>query len=163
MGSGKTTVGELLAGITGATFLDLDRLIEQETGMLIPELFEKLGELEFRAIEGQVLRSTEYPGQAVIATGGGALIPLESLEIARELGPVVWINPTFDTIAKRIGIEGKKDRPLFGNVLEAKNLYRSRLPAYRRADLQLNVDSEESSSETAHRIVEWLREHDCAI
>ena len=50
---------------------------------------------------------------------------------AKALGLVVWLNPTFDTIAGRIGEKGKLDRPLFADELEARSLYRSRLPSFR--------------------------------
>ncbi|MCY4482338.1 MAG: shikimate kinase [Spirochaetaceae bacterium] len=72
MGSGKSTVGRLLATAVGYQFVDVDTLIEREAGMSIPELFRRAGEEAFRALETRMLLSLGTRRSVVIATGGGA-------------------------------------------------------------------------------------------
>lgn len=161
MGSGKTVVGREVARLLVCPFLDLDELIEVRTGGSISAIFSSQGESAFRAVESAVLRETQYPEHCVVATGGGALIDSENLTFVKSCGSVVWLNPTFDTMAERIGRQGEQDRPLFLSRQEAEVLYRSRLQAYEKADLQLDVSASETVSEVAGRIVERMRHLVC--
>ncbi|MBZ0114305.1 MAG: shikimate kinase [Thermoanaerobaculia bacterium] len=161
MGSGKTVVGREVASLLACPFLDLDELIERRAGESIATIFSRLGESAFRELESTVIRETQYPGSCVVATGGGALVDSDNLAFAKACGSVVWLNPTFDTMAQRIGCQGEQDRPLFSSRQEAEVLYRSRLPAYEKADLQLDVSAGETISEVARRIVERMRHQVC--
>ena len=70
-GSGKSSIGAALAGITGRKFVDLDEMITAEAGMPIPEFFSKYGEPAFRALESRMLAAAAKESSCVIATGGG--------------------------------------------------------------------------------------------
>lgn len=154
MGAGKSTVGRLLGEGLGAAFADLDSEIERVTGRSIREIFAEGGEALFRRIEAEVLAALvrSLPEDAVIATGGGTAAQPANLRFLKAQGLLVWLNPSFAVLAGRIGELGKADRPLFGSERQALELYRSRLPAYRQADLEVTVANDEGPEEVAARI-----------
>ena len=152
MGSGKTAAGRKLAQRRGVTFVDLDSEIELREGMTVREIFERFGEPAFRSLEQEALRRTGELPDVVVATGGGTATFEANARWMRANGVSVWLNPAFATIVSRIGALGKGDRPLFRNEAQALALYRERLPAYRRADLTIEVGPEEQPEEIAARI-----------
>jgi shikimate kinase len=162
MGAGKTTVGQRLAAQLGLPFIDLDREIERLAGSTVREIVEGQGEPWFRRLELQALQSVLERGDAVIATGGGTLTSELGARMVRDAGLSVWLNPSFATIVERIGALGKADRPLFREEAQVLALYRERLPAYRRADLAVDVAADEAPEEVAARIGLLLRERRCA-
>lgn len=152
MGSGKSTVGRRLAQRLGSRFLDLDQEIERRAGMTVREIFERLGEPAFRQMEHEALLATAEDPDVVVATGGGTVtFEVNARWIGRQ-GIAVWLNPPFATIVARIGGLGKHDRPLFRDEAQALALYRERLPAYRKADLTVDVGAGERAEEVAARI-----------
>ena len=163
MGAGKTTVGQRLAALLDLQFIDLDQEIEQRAGRTVREIVEGHGEPWFRRLELDALRWVLGKGDAVIATGGGTLTSEAGARLIREAGLSVWLNPSFATIVERIGTLGKIDRPLFREEAHVLALYLERLPAYRRADLTVDVAPDEAPEEVAARIALLLRERRCAI
>lgn len=158
MGSGKTTVGRLLSERLEVPFVDLDTEIEREAGMSVREIFRRGGEALFRRLEEAALaKAVAVPG-AVIATGGGTLTVERNLELLVESGVSVWLDPPFSVIAERVGGLGKEDRPLFQTEAQALELYRHRLPVYRRADFRLAVEPGETPEEVAARVASLLLE-----
>ena len=163
MGAGKTTVGQRLAALLDLPFVDLDQEIERLAGSTVREIVEGRGEPWFRRLELEALQSVLGRGDAVIATGGGTLTSELGARLIRDAGLSVWLNPSFATIVERIGALGKADRPLFREEAQVLALYRERLPAYRRADLTVDVAPDEAPEEVAARIGLLLRERRCAI
>ncbi len=162
MGAGKTAVGRHLAAELGTPFIDLDEEIERRAGLAIREMFEQMGEEGFRRLEQEELRRTfQYP-EVVVATGGGTFTVPSNAEEIRAHGLAVWLNPEFATIVRRIGFRGKADRPLFKDEMQALDLYRQRLSAYRRADLRVDVAHPETPREVAARIALLIRKRQCA-
>jgi shikimate kinase len=153
MGSGKTTVGKLLSDRLEVPFVDLDREIELRAGLSVKEIFERGGEALFRRLEQEALASIVGRQDAVVATGGGTVTVDRNLRLLEEGGVSVWLDPPFSVISERIGALGKEDRPLFQTEAQALELYRQRLPAYRRADLRLAVGPGEAPEEVAARLV----------
>ncbi len=98
MGSGKTTVGTLLARQLAWRFVDLDDRIEEAAGLRIPEIFERLGEPAFRQIEADQLRAAlgrvvESNESIVLALGGGTYAQAGAPEFLRAAGvPVIWLD-----------------------------------------------------------------------
>src|SRR5579863_10494480 len=147
MGAGKTTVGEHLGRLLGVPFLDLDLEIERRRGETVREIFARYGEPAFRRLEIEVLAELMEQERFVLATGGGTMASDTAARMLRGGGLSIWLNPAFVTIVSRIGGRGKLDRPLFRDEEQALALYRSRLPAYRRSDLTVDVGPGESAEE----------------
>ncbi|HYN20211.1 MAG TPA: shikimate kinase [Thermoanaerobaculia bacterium] len=153
MGSGKSATGEKLAERLGTPFVDLDEQIELRAGLKIREIFERSGEGEFRRLEREALVATGDQPDVVVATGGGTVTFEANARWIRANGVSVWLHPPFAAIVSRIGAMGKEDRPLFRDEAQALALYRERLPAYRRADVTVDVALGEQAEELAARIV----------
>jgi shikimate kinase len=144
MGSGKSTIGPILANALGYAFVDLDMCIEQREGCSIAELFRTRGEPAFRAIERTVLREVAKPARAVIALGGGTLVDPTNFQFIRDGGVVVYLNVPPDEILRRM--KYRNDRPLLadddgGRLPEGRlrekilALHTARAPLYERADI----------------------------
>jgi len=162
MGCGKSTVGGVLAQRLGVPFVDLDGEIERSAGMTVREIFERHGEPEFRRLEVDALRATVEMPDVVVATGGGTMVFERSFRLIQASGLSVWLNLPFAAVVARVGALGKRDRPLFRDETQALALYRERLPAYRRADLTVDVGPEEAPEEIAARIALRIGERRCA-
>lgn len=153
MGCGKTTVGKVLAKIMHVGFVDLDLCVIEEKKKPISEIFEKEGESAFRQAERLCLTQVlNEPRTLVIATGGGALIDPENVELVRKSqGFIFFLSVDLETILSRIG--KTTDRPLLHGKAQEKieNLYVSRIPVYNKiADCV--VDAEGSVEDIATRI-----------
>jgi shikimate kinase len=110
-GSGKSTVGPLLAGALGRPFVDLDGAISAAAGTTVLELFEREGEPAFRGREREALRlAAGSPVPSVIALGGGALLSAENRDRLRRSGDVLRLQAPVETLALRLG--DAIDRPL---------------------------------------------------
>ena len=157
MGAGKTSVGRALAQTLGVPFHDLDALIEAREGLPIRTIFERYGEAHFRDLEHRALLATEAFDDAVIATGGGTWVSERNRPHFRRLGRTVWIDPGFDLLLERVRGAEAEQRPLFQNPAQARQLYESRLGAYRQADLRTDVRQGETVEDVAVKIAAQLR------
>lgn len=92
MGSGKTTVGQLLAGRLKRTLVDTDKLIEAREGMTVSEIFATQGEPYFRSVEAGVAQALSLRQDLVIACGGGLPLQEAAMAALKESGAVVWLD-----------------------------------------------------------------------
>lgn len=128
MGTGKTTLGNLLAGHLGIPFYDSDSLIEETSGMKISEIFDRFGEEGFRRLETTTLETLSDGGPFVLATGGGIVEKHENHEILQRMGTVVWLDATPGKLWSRIKKDGT--RPLATDLSAFSKLYYKRKPLY---------------------------------
>lgn len=131
MGTGKTTVGHLLARRFGLQLADLDEEIEKRTGRTIGAIFAESGEDEFRRMERRVFKDVLDRAGQVIATGGGTLLSQENLEMIGPADPVVCLTCSAEEIERRLG--STSDRPLLASPGQSVTcLMAERDAAYRR-------------------------------
>ena len=146
-GSGKTTVGSLLAVSLGRPFYDADGEIEKKLGCSIPAFFAQRGEAAFRAVETEVLAELGKRSGCVIATGGGCVTRGENYDLLHQNGEIIWLRRSLTELP----VEG---RPV-SQSRSLPELYREREPAYRRfADLCVE---NEAAPEAAVEIIKELR------
>ncbi len=110
MGTGKSSIGRLIAGRLGFVFVDTDALVVERAGREIAEIFASEGEEHFREMETAVLASLAHLERRVIATGGGIVLRERNRELMRELGLVVRLTASEDVIYERVARNTK--RPL---------------------------------------------------
>jgi shikimate kinase len=156
MGSGKSTVGTLLARQLAWRFVDLDDRIEAAAGLPISQIFERFGEPAFRQIEADQLRAilgraSEFHESLVVGLGGGTYAQQGAPEFLRASGvPVIWLDAPVDVLLARcMTMNG---RPLFRDEASFRALHAQRLPSYQLADMRV-----ESSGEPSEVVAEILR------
>ena len=110
MATGKSAVGRIVADAIGYTFIDVDTLIEEETGVSISKIFEVEGEASFRERETRTIQDVSRLEKSVISTGGGAMIRPENREMLKKSGVVICLEATVEEILKRAG--KRESRPL---------------------------------------------------
>ena len=145
MGSGKTTVGRLLADRLGWSFVDLDAEIEAEQGLSIAEIFERSGEAHFRSLETEALRKRVRMAQTgrpmVIALGGGAFAQPVNIELIEHNGVSVWLDCPLAEAWQRVG--SNSERPLAKDHQQFAALYAARCVCYARANFRVEAGGED--------------------
>lgn len=151
MGTGKTTVGQLVADFIGWHFVDTDDEIIHRVGMTIPEIFEKEGEAGFRRYEKIICQSVVAESKQVISTGGGLLIDSANRDLMLKSGLVICLTASQAAIQERI--EEGSGRPLAQNW---RKLLESRREIY--AALPYQIDTTDSTPrEVAERVIALWR------
>lgn len=159
MGSGKSTVGRLVAQMLGFHFADTDHMIIEEAGCSIPEIFAREGESGFRLRESAALRSLLGRRHCVIATGGGIVTQERNRYLLRHLGFITWLEADPKLLARRTA--GNNDRPLLRGeeppLQKLERLLAERKPLYKElADLRIQTD-DLSQQESAYGVAESAR------
>jgi shikimate kinase len=142
MGSGKTTVGPLVAARLGWTFIDADDVIEAEAGLTIAEIFAYQGEAAFREREHAAIARLAEIDALVLALGGGAIEhPATRGLLLTEPGTLlVHLEVELATTLKRCS-GSEQTRPVFADQANLAIRYKRRLPLYRTAHLSIHVDA----------------------
>lgn len=134
-GTGKSTVGKIVAARLGRTLLSTDAEIVTRAGQSIPDIVAQHGWDYFRDLESQVCQELAGRDGLVIDTGGGAILRPQNVEALKKTGTLFWLTATVDTIAKRIGRDTQRPS-LTGTksfVEEIQEVLRERTPMYETA------------------------------
>ncbi len=158
-GTGKSTIGKKLSASLKLPFIDLDRIIETNVGMSIPQIMEQHGETSFRDMETAALKSLTVEKESIVALGGGALLRDENRAIAEANGKVLLLMAELPILLERIQHEPGK-RPLLAGDLKNKltALLEKRKDHYNSFPLKLQVDGK-PSEQNAHRAQVLLGRH----
>jgi shikimate kinase len=137
MGTGKTTVGLIVAEILDMPFVDTDRAVEEMAGKSIPEIFVHSGEAMFRKLESIVCLHAAISGGQVLSIGGGALLNPESRRALEDSGLLICLTASAEAIVERVA--GDPHRPLAGNRESLAALLTEREAVY--GDLPYQIDT----------------------
>lgn len=158
MGSGKTTVGQLLAEQLGYRFFDTDAVIEQVAGRSISQIFAESGEAEFRQLESQVLSELSAYTRLAIATGGGIILRRENWSYLRH-GIVVWLDVPLEQLQVRL--QADTTRPLLQApdlATKLQTLMGQRQALYAQADVRVEYAAGDTPEQVAMRAIEQLQQ-----
>ena len=163
MGAGKTAIGRKVAQALGLPFVDSDHEIETVSRMSIPELFDRYGEPEFRALEERVVVRLVKDGPRVVSTGGGAFMNANSRAAISQDGVSIWLKADIDTLMARVA--KKPNRPLLKApdpraVME--RLMTERYPVYGQADVTVTT-RDAKREDIATEVLEALAAHVLAM
>ena len=159
MGAGKTAIGRKVAQALGLGFIDSDHEIESVSRMSIPELFERYGEVEFRALEQRVIGRVLENGPQVLSTGGGAFMNAQTRSAIAGHGVSVWLKAELDLLMERVS--KKQNRPLLQNAdprAVLAKLMDERYPVYGLADLTVATRDDRKEA-IASEVIEALCNH----
>ncbi|MCO5158800.1 MAG: shikimate kinase [Aquamicrobium sp.] len=140
MGAGKTAIGRRLAQMLDLPFVDSDHEIEAVSRMTVPELFERYGEPEFRALEQRVIGRLLREGPRVVSTGGGAFMNAQTREAVAEHGVSIWLKAGLDLLMDRVS--KNQNRPLLKAPIPRgvmERLMAERYPVYALADITVET------------------------
>jgi len=157
MGTGKTTVGRIVADQLKFELLDTDVLIEQRNGKKITEIFAQNGEPAFRALEAQLIQELTTRTKTVISTGGGLPTNLANLQSLKTHSLVVCLWATPEGIYERV--REQSHRPLLNDpdpLGKIRTLLATREKFYKQADVLLNSDLR-SAREVAQQVIVQFR------
>jgi shikimate kinase len=143
MGAGKTAIGRKVAAALGLAFADSDHEIETASRMGIPDLFERYGEAEFRALEQRVIARILEHGPQVLSTGGGAFMNEQTRAAIAGHGVSVWLKADINVLMERVS--KKQNRPLLRNAdprAVMEQLMAERHPVYATADVTVPTRDE---------------------
>jgi shikimate kinase len=167
MGSGKSTIGPILANTIGYSFIDLDLFIEQKEKRKIGDIFKAQGEKAFREMERTFLREVAGTPRTVISLGGGTITDQDSLDLVKESGVLVYLKVGPEYIYKRL--RTKSDRPMLrtadGDLMDAEQLQlridellTKRKGYYEQAHVIIHTDDKKIGN-TIDELVKMLRHH----
>ena len=131
MGSGKTSVAKKIALKTALSWVDLDMRITALKHKSIPEIFDDFGEVGFRNMETNAIKSLAIEPPSVVSCGGGIVLRRENIDLMKKDGIIIYLDVDFDESVSRIS--RLDTRPLLKDIDKAKELYLARKPIYKDA------------------------------
>ncbi len=154
-GTGKSTIGKLVAERTDLDLANLDALIIEKAGMSIPMIVETYGWDQFRDLETQVLEETVAKDDLLLDCGGGIIVRPENREILLRTAEVFWLTASVETIARRISEDNQRPS-LTGKsfVEEISEVLKERGPLYRRSSAHVIDTDTVNAEEAALQIIE---------
>ena len=157
MGSGKTSIGKILAKKNHLSFLDTDHEIIRSSGYSIPDIFEKFGEEYFRELETKQLKKMYGMKNHVISTGGGIILQKQNIELIKDLGIIIFLDISINSQINRV--KNRKNRPLINdnnlkdNLLSLKKI---RDPIYKKISNYIIDVSEKERNQIVTEIQEII-------
>jgi shikimate kinase len=148
MGSGKTTVGKLLAEKLDYCFFDTDDCVEKLAQKTVSEIFATEGEAKFRQLESQTLRKISSYHRSAIATGGGIVQRPKNWNYLRT-GLSVWLDTDLNLLNRRLADDSS--RPLASQL---ESLLATRRSLYAQADLHIAIESEQTPEDLVTEIID---------
>lgn len=142
-GSGKSTVGRLLAAALGAPFIDFDEEIERREGLTVGQIFEQRGEEAFRELERAITRELAGRRGMVVSPGGGWMADEVNVSLLRPPARIIHLDVSVSTALSRLGPEIDR-RPLLAGAAAGSRLASiaaARMPLYSRADAVINTET----------------------
>lgn len=160
MGTGKTSIGKMLAAKLGRPFVDIDKKIELEARLSIPKIFAQFGEEHFRELERAAVRELSSRRGLVIATGGGTVKDAENLRLLKNSGVIICLTSEPEEIFRRTMRRG--ERPVLDGggderLATIKKLLAERKEFYDRADYHVDT-TEWSPLQIINDICRYLRQ-----
>ena len=156
MGSGKSAIGKILSERVGVPLSDTDKIIEEEVGKTVYEIFYDLGEKYFRQVEEKVLGRVLDETAHIISTGGGSILSSKTRKAIKSKSFSIWVQCNVNIITNRI--HNQEKRPLLKNKNVVETLIkknRERFKFYRQADIHI-VNESSNIEMTVEAIVEEL-------
>lgn len=165
MGCGKSTLGRSLARALKRDFIDLDQQIVKKAGCTVAEIFRNQGEKAFRAHETRILK-TALKARSVVALGGGtATLGVNRKIISQARARIVWIDPSWRALWKRLGLMRARTRPLLWDDSKGhpksqqaiKALWSARRAIYRQiADVHVRVQKTSTEKQTLIDLIDSM-------
>ncbi len=154
MGTGKTTVGRLIAEKTGMPLLDMDSIIVERAGKPITQIFADEGEAYFRKLERELVQELAATEGNIISTGGGIVLNPDNIADFEKTGLVVCLLADAETVLDRVRHD--TTRPLLAGDKEAKivELLESRKALYESIAHKIDVSGRPSPVPTAQEIID---------
>jgi shikimate dehydrogenase len=149
-GCGKSTIGKLIAGLTGKDFVDIDEEIIRQTGKEIIRIFNEDGENTFRNLESRIIFEKGKENGQVIATGGGAMLREDNRTALRQNGRIIFLR-------RDLSVLSMNDRPLSVSPDALISMYDFRLPIYEKCS-DYWVDNNDSIEETVRMVMRKIEE-----
>ncbi|MHC1773011.1 MAG: shikimate kinase [Flexilinea sp.] len=149
-GCGKSTIGKLIAGLTGKDFVDIDEEIIRRTGKEITRIFNEDGENTFRNLESRIIFEKGKENGQVIATGGGAVLREDNRTALRQNGRIIFLRCDLSVLSMN-------DRPLSVSPDALISMYDFRLPIYEKCS-DYWVDNNDSIEETVRMVMRKIEE-----
>ena len=149
MGTGKSSVGKVLAKKMNRTWIDIDQRIEEEEKRKVADIFEKEGEAFFRKLEKEMVKRIAASSDQVITTGGGVVLDVENMQALKKNGVVVALAASAETVFQRV--KDSRHRPLLkgDKMAEIRRLLEQRKGLYEKADLTFRTDGKTAAQVAA--------------
>ncbi len=150
-GTGKTTVGKLLAQRTGMDFIDTDELIEKSMGISIQQIVEQSGWSYFRLLEKKIINEVADQDYKIIAAGGGSVLDGENVQALKKNGLIIWLKANLQVISARLASDSEKfsQRPSLtgkGTLAEIEEVFQHREKIYAQI-AHLEIDTSNLNAE----------------
>jgi shikimate kinase len=163
MGTGKTSVGQVLARKLGWQFVEVDARIEQMAGKSTPDIFAQDGEIAFRELEIEAIKQVARSRKQVIACGGGVVLNTINITRLKDTSVLVLLTASPGTVLKRTSVD-RDSRPMLATANDPaariRELLKYRRPYYERStDFMINT-SKNSLEQVADQIIEKLRTYE---